>query len=146
MLGLVGLYVSQSEATGFLGLVRFMGSFVGLALVAGVAWADVFLLPYLAKTAPVLIDEAFIGLGGFILSYLLAGLGGVLFGIATLRGRVYPRSAALLFTVGAALAVVGGLLGVPLLSIVFDVGVAWLGLALWTGRIGEQTRQPSRVR
>jgi hypothetical protein len=146
LMGLVGLYVNQSRATGFLGLVGFLGSFAGLALVAGVAWADVFILPYLAKAVPALIDERFIGLGGFVLSYLLAGLGGVLFGVATLRGRVYPRPAALLFTVGAALAIVGGLLGVPLLSIIFDVGVAWLGLALWTGRIGEQAQQPARVK
>lgn len=134
---MVGLYVSQSEETGFLGLVGFLVSFIGLVLVAGVAWADVFILTYLAKITPTLIDEASIGLGGFILSYLLAGLGGVLLGIATLRGRVYPQPAALLFMVGSALAVVGGILGLPLSSIVLDVAVAWLGYTLWTGRIVE---------
>ena len=146
LLGLVGLYISQSEASGSFGLVGLLGSFIGLVLIAGVAWNDVFVLPSLAKVAPVLLDETFIGFGGFILSFVLAGLGGILYGLATLKSRVYPRPAALLYTIGVALTIVGTLLGLPLLSIIFDVAVAWLGLELCTGRIGQQVQQSTRVR
>ncbi len=74
-------------------------------------------------------------------SYVLAALGWLLFGVATLRARVYPRVAAILLIVGAVL------LGLPLAGseIVLAVAVAWLGFALFTGRAA-QTEQPGRVR
>lgn len=37
-------------------------------------------------------------------------------------------------------------LPLPFVSIVFAVGVAWLGFALLTGRGGAAAEQPSRVR
>ena len=38
-LGLVGLYASQAEAAGPLGLLGFLVAFIGTALVAGAFWA-----------------------------------------------------------------------------------------------------------
>ena len=75
-------------------------------------------------------------------SYVLAALGWLLFGVATLRARVYPRWAAILLIVGAVL------LGLPVpgLEIVLAVAVAWLGFALFTGRGVAPTERPERVR
>ena len=48
LVGLVGLYVCQSEAAGLLGLVGFLMSFSGNALIAGAVWEETFVVPWLA--------------------------------------------------------------------------------------------------
>ncbi len=74
LLGLVGLYASQSEAAGVLGLVGFLVAFVGTALFSGALWFELFITPYLATEAPELA-EAELGILGFILSFLLVVIG-----------------------------------------------------------------------
>ena len=139
LLGLVGLYASQSKAAGALGLVGFLVAFLGTALVSGALWFELFITPSLAAEAPELA-EAELGLVGFILSFLLVIIGWVLFGVATLRARIYPRWAAVLLIVGAVVSFVP----IPLSGIVLSVAVAWLGFVLFTGR-GMSSEQPSRV-
>ncbi|HEX2098540.1 MAG TPA: hypothetical protein VHF46_05740 [Rubrobacteraceae bacterium] len=48
LVGLVGLYVCQSETAGLLGLVGFLMSFSGNALIAGAVWVETFVVPWLA--------------------------------------------------------------------------------------------------
>ncbi len=139
LLGLVGLYAGQSEAAGILGLIGFLVAFLGTTLFSGALWFELFITPSLAIQAPDLA-EAELGLTGFILSFLLVIAGWLLFGVATLRARVYPRPAAVLLVVGA----VVSFAPVPLSGIVLSVAVAWLGFALFTGR-GMSSEQPSRV-
>ena len=139
LLGLVGLYASQSEAAGVLGLVGFLVAFLGTALLAGVLWFELFITPSLATRAPGLA-EAELGLAGFILVFLLGVVGWVLLGAATLRARTYPRWAAVLLMIGGVVAFVP----VPLAGTVFSVAIAWLGLVLFTGGSGPAER-PSRV-
>ncbi len=134
VLGLVGLYVYQSEATGTFGLISV------LMVSLGTVW-----------TAQ-----------GFVWAALLADLGWVLFGVISLRARVYPPIAAILLIIGAVTVGVfshlvnvlivggpGGLLayvGVGA-SIILDVAIAWLGLILFTRRLPEyQTRRLPRTR
>ncbi len=142
LVGLVGLYVRQSEATGILGLAGFAVAFLGTALVLGAVWAQLFVAPFLAVQAPRVLDIEPVGaLGvGFTLTFLLFAAGWLLFGLAALRARIYPRVAAIVLMVGAVI----GFIPVPASGIVLDVAVAWLGFALFTGR-GEAARQPSRV-
>ena len=78
---------------------------------------------------------------GFTLTFALVAVGWLLFGLATLRARVYPRAAAIVLMVGA----VVSFIPVPLSGIVLDVAAAWLGFILFTGR-DEAVQQPSRVR
>jgi hypothetical protein len=116
-LGIVGLYVHQSEAVGILGLVGFLVAFLGVALLpAGIVWTA-----------------------------LLADLGWALFGVSILQARIYPRVAAILLIVGAVISgVVRALLVVGPgsvlayagagVDIVLYAAVAWLGYALWKGR------------
>ena len=129
LLGLVGLYTSQVEAAGILGVAGFLAAFFGTALVLGAIWFELFISPPLAAEAPAL-SETELGLPGFILAFLLAGIGWILFGVATLRARVYPRPAAVLLIVGA----VVSFTPIPLSGIVLSVAVAWLGFVLFTGR------------
>lgn len=139
LLGLVGLYISQAEAAGVLGLVGFLTAFLGTAFLVGALWFELFITPALAVEAPGLA-EAELGIAGFILVFLLSALGWVLFGVATLRARVYPRWAAVLLIVGGLVAFVP----VPLSGVVFSAAVAWMGFILFT-RSGVAAGQPSRV-
>ena len=114
------------------------------------AWEEVFVPPALAQSVqndPALVDPALLNAGppgrlffGFVLSYALFALGWVLFGVATLRARVYPRAAALVLIVGAVLA----FFPLPFSTVVFAVAAAWMGFALLTGR-GATAGQPQRV-
>ncbi len=144
LLGLVGFYVRQSEASGSLGLVAFVLAFVGTALALGATWAELFVAPSMAVEAPTVLDAEPTGMLalGFTLTFLVfLPLGWLLFGVASLRARIYPRAAAILLMVGA---VIGGL-PIPLTEIVLYVGVVWLGFVLFAEG-GEAVRQPTRVR
>jgi hypothetical protein len=147
-LGLVGLYARQSEATGPLGLVGFMVAFAGTVLVSGFVWVDHFVAPELAElatSAPRLMESG--PPPGRALSLLVFGIGWVLFGLASLVGRVYPGQAAALLIVGAVISTVLNLtlLPVPLGGLLFEAAVAWLGVVLLTGWGGSASAQPSRV-
>ena len=141
--GLVGLYVRQSEATGILGLVSFALAFFGTVLLAGAVWAQLFIAPFLATTAPGALDtEPTGGLAvGFTLSFGLAPLGFALLGLAMFRARVFPRASAIALMVGGALS----FLPIPLSGIVFYPAMAWLGFLLFTG-VGLSTEKPSSPR
>ena len=118
---MVGLYVSQSEATGIPGLIGFLIAFLGLVVGPGGAGAALF-----------------------------ANVGWALLGVASLRAGLYPRTITVLLIVGAVVSgVINGLtIGVPsgillyagtVASIVFYGAIAWLGYALWvkTGAVDE---------
>ncbi len=138
LLGLVGLYVRQSEGAGALGLVGFLVAFAGTVLVAGFIWASAFIAPALADTAPHVLDGG--PPPGILPSIIAFGLGWLLFGVATLRAGVFPRAAAILLVVGAVVTV----LPLPFTTLVLDVAVAWLGFALFAER-GAPAERPARV-
>ena len=43
LLGLVGFYTSQSQAAGILGLVGFLVALLGMVLLAGALWFELFI-------------------------------------------------------------------------------------------------------
>ncbi len=141
--GLVGLYAHQSEAAGPLGFAGFLVAFLGTVLMAGAVWTQAFVAPAIAEVAPEFLDGepgGLLGLG-FMVSFGLAGLGWLLFGVASLRARVYPRAATILLIVGAVLTFVP----FPLSPVPLAVAVAWLGFSLLTGRRSPVAAQPARV-
>ncbi len=148
LIGLVGLYVRQSEAAGIYGLLGFVAAFLGTALAVGAIWSQLFIVPDLGAEPPMAnparvprVADQPVGAFGFSQSFFVCfPLGWGLFGATTLTARVYPRAAAIALVVGAFLAY----LPVPLSGIVLDAAVAWLGFILFTGR-GETAPQPSRV-
>lgn len=105
LLGLVGLYVRQSEASDTPKLIGFLVAFAGTSLVLGAFWVNAFVAPSLATEAPGFLDAGTTGALwlGFTSSFALAALGWVLFGAATLRACVYPRAASALLMIGVAL-------------------------------------------
>lgn len=138
LIGLVGLYARQSEAAGVLGLVGFLVAFVGTVLLAGFSWTGVFIAPGLASAAPELVNAG--PPPGLLPSVITLGVGWLLFGVASLLSRVYPRAAVIFLIVGAVLAV----LPLPAVSAVLGAAVAWLGFILLSGR-SDQAEQPARV-
>ena len=137
LLALVGLYARQAEVTGPLGFVGFIVAFVGTVLVAGFAWASLFVAPALATAAP-----EFLNTGpppGLLPTFIPFAVGWLLFGIASLRGRVYPRWAAILLIVGAVPSIL------PFTQVLLGVAVAVLGLYHFTGRDAAEAQRTPRV-
>ena len=112
LLGLVGLYVSQAQATGALGLIGFLLAFLGITMVAGLYWAYIFVVP------PFQLARA-----GLILSASVSALGWLILGAATLRGRIYPRPAAIVLMIGALISAIPK----PAVEVVLMIAIAWLG-------------------
>jgi len=157
LLGIAGLYVRQVEEAGWLGLAGFLLFSLSWALQTAFVFAEAFILPLLATAAPKFV-EGFLGifngrpvemnLGALPAAYTLVGvlyvLGGLLFGIATLRAGVLPRLPAGLLAVAAALTPAAAL--VPhelqrLAAMPVGLALAWLGYALWSER-REQASDP----
>ena len=155
VLGLVGLYARRPQALGTFGLIAFLVTFFGAALAAGAAWYVAFGRPSLALLNVQLLQVLEIDRPGpyafaEALTFLLYYLGWVLFGVAVLQGRLYPRLAVILLIVVALLSgawnVLLNLMLGPLnpgsilpyasavINILFNGILAWLGFALWTGR------------
>jgi hypothetical protein len=134
---LVGLYSRQAKETGVLGFIAFLLAFVGITLVFGTIWGFFLLAPDLARAAPAFLDSSptpfsLLGFFGFLLPFPLALLGFLLFGVASLRAKVFPRWAAVLFILFPLLFVVKGFIPLPSIAdIAFGVGLVWMGATLW---------------
>src|SRR5215217_2925487 len=99
--GLMGIYAPQSRAAGTFGLWALVAAFLGTALLAGNNWAQVFVWPTLAQVAPNMLSGQATQAGSYLVSGIslsgpLFGIGAILFGVATIRARVYPRWASVL--------------------------------------------------
>lgn len=147
LLGLVGLYARQAAASGTLGLVGFLVAVLGTMLLAGYWWWEAFAVPYAAEQVPALVAATPTGrlLAGRTVSFGVFALGWVLFGLASVRARVFPRDAALLL-------IIGGVIGlwiatVPGAGALLAVAVAWMGMwLLRSDRGGQAEPRPPRRR
>jgi hypothetical protein len=151
LIGIAGIYARQVEEAGWLGLAGFLLLILCWWLQTGYVFTDLFTLPVLATAAPQFV-ESFLGIVnpgspvemnigvvpaayGFI--GILYMLGGLLFGIATLRAGILPRWPAGLLAVAAVLTPAAALLPHAiqrLAAIPVGIALAWLGYALWSER------------
>ncbi|HZB99897.1 MAG TPA: hypothetical protein VE844_00550 [Gammaproteobacteria bacterium] len=152
LLGITGLYARQVEETGWLGLVGYIVFSLFWALQTPYSFVEAFLLPQLTTAAPEVVQGSLaivvggpgMNLGAFATVYQVVGLlytlGGLLFGIATLRAGILSRWAAGLLTVAPLVAPVGALLPgelVRIAAVPMGIALAWLGYALWSERRGQ---------
>jgi hypothetical protein len=132
VLALVAMYEREAHEAGGFGLIGFITAVLGTIFMAGDWWYEAFAVPRIAEVAPELIPT-FVGgrlLIGGLLSFVLLGIGWVLFGAASLRAGVFPTP------ISAAILIGGLLSGVPIglayLSggIILGLAIAWLGVWL----------------
>ncbi|GHO97159.1 hypothetical protein KSF_072070 [Reticulibacter mediterranei] len=150
LLSWTGIYARQVKEAGWLGLAGFLLLSLSWALQTAFVFAETFIVPLLATTAPKFVD-GFLGLatghasevnlGILPTLYTLVGisymLGGLLFGIATFRASILPRWAAGLLAVASALTPAAALLPHQiqrLAAIPVALALIWLGYALWSER------------
>ncbi len=128
-LGLVGLYLRQSENVGVLGLIGFVLAFVGTTLAAGaLIFLSVALIPFLAfrgmdslvdPKGPLLSSSSMKLATGLPVLSLVVGL--LILAIVTLRARLLPQRGAWLIIFTIPLAIVGS-------ALVLFIGTSWQGL------------------
>jgi hypothetical protein len=151
VIGITGLYARQAEKAGLFGLVAFLVLGLSWTLQSAFVFAEAFILPPLAATAPQFVDGALgisyghtggVNLGALPTIYSLGVglnymLGGLLFGIATLRAGILPRVPAGLLAIAATLTPLAGLLPHAeqrYAAIPVALALAWLGYALFSER------------
>jgi hypothetical protein len=152
LIGITGIYARQVEEAGWLGLAGFLLLTLSWWLQTAFVFAEAFILPVLATTAPKFVDGLLgtlaagraseVNLGALPALYNLGVgipymLGGLLFGIATLRAGILPRWPAGLLAVAAVLTPAAALLPHAiqrLAAIPVGIALAWLGYALWSER------------
>jgi hypothetical protein len=152
LFGLIGFYASQIERAGGLGLIGFILTFIGNALIVFVLALEAFVIPVIAANAAgqALLDPAgplFGGLLGLVL-LLMAGifaLGTILLGIATFRAGMLPRWAGVLLAVGGPLLAfwppLPQMLG-TIGGVLVGVSFIWSGYTIWAGS-GARALQPA---
>ncbi len=159
LVGITGIYARQVKEAGWLGLAGFLLLSLTWWLQTSYVFAEAFILPVLATAAPQFV-ESFLGLAsgnpgemnigalpaiynlGVGIPYML---GGLLFGIATLRAGILPRWAAGLLAVAATLTPAAALLPHDiqrLAAIPVGLALAWLGHALWSERREQASADP----
>ena len=121
---LVASYELQAPAAGVLGVIGLGAAIVGTVFMAGDWWYEAFAVPRIAEVAPETMATFASGrllLGG-LTSFALFGIGWVLYGIASVRARVFPA------TLSWVIVAAGLLSGVPI-GLVYLPGSALLGMA-----------------
>lgn len=148
LIATTGLYARHVGNAGWLGLVGFSIVGIGWAVQTCFVFAEAYILPPLASTAPKFID-GILGISSGHASEVNLGalpwlynifvtipymLGGLVFGIAILRARILPRWPAGLLAVVSVITPAAILIPHQLQRLVgMPVGIAyaWLGFALW---------------
>lgn len=149
-LALISLYAKQVRESGVLGLIGFGMAFVGSVLFSSIQFDEALLWGIFAREAPALLDLSgpMFSNPGFSTIYLAMGilyiLGFVLFGIATIRGGVFPRAAAVLLVIGVPLFASGVFLPQFLRTIgavLAGASLIWMGLSLSARGEGDRALQ-----
>jgi hypothetical protein len=141
---LTGLYLYQREASGTFGLIGYLVNWFGLAFVSGVDYARLYILPYLSQ------HEIQTLLAGptklvFLSCAIFFLVGVLLFSVASLRVRVFPPLAILLYLLGFTLYSLSFFLPVLVVRIAEvggALGVIWLGYATLTALRRTTLTQP----
>ena len=153
MLGIAGLYARQVEKSGWLGFAGYLLFSLFWAFSVALHFIEAFISPVVATVAPRFVEGLLamvaghaseINLGALPTVYgLLIGvvgyvLGGLLFGIATVRANVLPRWAGGLLAIGTLLPVLlSSVVQHPfdrIFAVPVGLALAWLGYSLWSER------------
>jgi hypothetical protein len=151
LVGITGIYARQVNEAGWLGLAGFFMLSLSWTLQTAFVFAEAFIMPPLAATAPAFVDASLgisyghtggVNLGAMPALYSVGVgitymLGGLLFGIATFRAGILPRPAAALLALAATLTPLAALLPHAqqrFAAVPVALALAWLGYALFSER------------
>jgi len=144
MLGITGIYASQIEETGSLGLSGYLILGLSWVLQTAFIFTEAFILPVLATPSPEYVESLLgivngfqgkMNIGALPALYGLVGvtylLGNLLFGIATFRARVLPRWTGGLLAIAAVLTPAAALLPHAIQRYAaIPVGIAIIGMGI----------------
>jgi hypothetical protein len=127
LLALFAAYQWESSRAGMFGVIAFCAAVIGTMFLAGDLWFDTFAGPWIIMAAPDVANNptGSVVAGAFV-SYALFAIGWVLFGLASLQARVFPRLISVAIMVGGA---VGFLALLPPFGI--PLGLAMIALGTW---------------
>lgn len=122
LIGLVGIFLYQYNQLGRFGITSFFLAFFGTVLIAGDAWFEAFVVPFLSSISPQLVNEVPSGslIIGALLSFFSFSIGWIMVGISSYKARVWPKYISILI-------ICGGIFGFKALTIPY-LGV--LGIAI----------------
>ena len=147
LIGITAFHLHQADRAGWLGFAGFAMLILSWFLQTGFVFAEAFILPVLATAAPQFVDS-FLGvvngmpgtmdIGALVPAYGVVGvlylLGGIVFGIATVRAGVLPKLPAGLLAATALVTPAAALLPHQIqryVAIPMGIALIWLGIALW---------------
>jgi hypothetical protein len=135
VIALVALYDREARSAGAFGAFAFGAAVVGTMFMTGDWWYEAFAVPRLAEVEPDAIEN-FVGgrliIGG-VTSFVLFGIGWIMYGVASIRARVIPRN------ISITILLAGFMSGVPIgfayLSGGVVLGAAFVWLGVWMSRV-----------
>ncbi len=138
-------YDKQAREAGRFGLVALCAAIIGTVNLGANMWFEGFAVPWLAGEVPQILtaEKTLFWQVGYYSSYLLFAIGWVLFGLASLRARVFPRLISLAIVVAG---IIGFLAARPPYGVA--LGLALLSLGIWmvrTRRAADTPAQPITV-
>jgi hypothetical protein len=138
-------YDKQARQAGTFGLVALCAAIIGTVNLGANMWFEGFAVPWLAGEVPQILtaEKTLFWQVGYYSSYLLFAIGWVLFGLASLRARVFPRLISLAIVVAG---IIGFLAARPPYGVA--LGLALLSLGIWmvrTRRAADTPAEPITV-
>lgn len=152
LIGITGIYTSQAREADWLGLIGYILFSLFWLISMNFSFNEAFVLPLLTTEAPKFVEgivgifggtKSTVNLGIFPIlapiAAILYSLGGLLFGIATFRARIFPRIAGALLSFAAVVTFAAAVIPHPfdrILAVPMGIALIWLGYVLWSERRG----------
>jgi hypothetical protein len=131
LLGSIGIYIRQREASGMFGFLGFLFAFMGTAWSVGQRWASAFVFSGLSASVPetlyrLTLPPPIMATIGVYIGIILLPLGWVLFGLASLRAKVFPIWSWIFVLIGITVTPIIPVIG----YVVSGIGWSWIGYSL----------------
>jgi hypothetical protein len=128
LMALFAAYARQAREAGRFGLVALFAATLGTFTLGADMWFEGFAAPWLIEVVPRMLDleKTTLWVIGYFSSYLLFAMGWALFGLASLRARVFPLPISVAITIGG---LIGFLAATPPYGAA--LGLALVGLGGW---------------
>jgi len=148
LMGTTALYAPTAQRSGWVGMIGFSTLFIGMMMIFGLDYYEVFIAPYLAVHYPQVIHDHGAGdaMGMVAISFPTAGtltvIGYAILAFAWMRVQVLPRTIALVMIIssiafGVGLSPVGSLMIARVTAAAFGASLIAIGFAAWQSLLGK---------